>query len=254
MDSNATEPLKPRVLALIAEGQAAQQEFIASLDEADRSEIGEADAWKAKDQLAHNTAWLEDAARIISAATRGETPDPSPDDNELNPAVFSEKQHESWDKVLSDFQNANRAFITAIEECSEEDLASRTRFAWRNGRPLWYEAYITGYEHPSEHWAQYYLDKGDVKRAQAVRQQIVDGARNLVEETDPFGFMVYNLGTFYAKTGEPEKAFSYVSEALERVPRLREWSKEDPDLASLRDNPEFQALVADPAEANAANS
>ncbi|MEO5951608.1 MAG: DinB family protein [Chloroflexia bacterium] len=250
MDNKANDLIKPKVLALVAQGEKEQREFIAQLSEAERAAIGAPNAWAAKDHIAHNTAWIADAARVIGAATRGETPEPSPEDAEYNPQVFAAKQHQPWEEIVAEAEQANEAARAAIEACSEEDLSERGRFEWRKGRPLWYEAYSSIYEHPAEHWAQYYLETGDVKRAQAVRQAAVDTARTLIEVTDPFGFMVYNLGAFYAKTGEPDLAFASIREALERVPRLREWSREDPDLESLRDKPDFQALVADPAEAS----
>ena len=62
MDSMAPGPLKPRLLALVAQGQAEQQAFIAQLSDAERAAIGEPDAWAAKDHIAHNTAWKADVS------------------------------------------------------------------------------------------------------------------------------------------------------------------------------------------------
>src|SRR4051794_474841 len=102
MDNNANDPIKPKVLALVTQGEKEQQEFIEQLSEAERAAIGEPDAWTAKDHIAHNTAWIADAARMIGAATRGETPEPSPDDAEYNPQVFAAKQHQSWDTIVAE--------------------------------------------------------------------------------------------------------------------------------------------------------
>lgn len=75
MDSSASSalaPLKPRLLALVAQGQVEQQTFISRLSDAQRATNGEPDAWAAKDHIAHNTAWKADAAREITV-TRGGT-------------------------------------------------------------------------------------------------------------------------------------------------------------------------------------
>src|SRR5213078_2137383 len=101
MDGKAPGPLKPRILALVAQGQAEQQAFIAQLSNAERAAVGAPDAWAAKDHIAHNAAWIADTARVISAAAHGETPEPSPDDMEFNPRVFAEQQHQSWEAILA---------------------------------------------------------------------------------------------------------------------------------------------------------
>src|SRR5437763_5315968 len=122
MDSNAPGPLKPRLLALIAQGQAEQQAFIAQLSAAERAAIGEPDAWAAKDHIAHNAAWKADAAREIATTARGETPAPTPSITVFNPQVFAEQQHQSWDAILADAEQADASLSAAIEGCSEADL------------------------------------------------------------------------------------------------------------------------------------
>lgn len=247
MDSMASGPLKPRLLALMAHGQAAQQAFLAQLSEAPRAARGAPDAWAAKDHLAHNTAWKADAARVITAAVRGETPAPSPEDAEFNPQVFAAQQHQSWDTILADMAATDAALRAAVEACSEADLTDPARFPWRKGRPLWFEASVASYEHPVEHYGQFYLETGDEARARAVRAEAVETARRFIGETKPCGYMIYNLGSFYAQIGDPDQALAALREVLARLPQVRAWMREDPDLAALHADPAFQALVADPA-------
>lgn len=251
MDSKAPGPLKPRLLALVAQGHAEQQAFIAQLSAAEREALGAPDAWAAKDHIAHNAAWIADAARVISTAARGETPEPSPDYTEFNPRVFAAQQRQSWDVILADAAQADASLNAALEACSEDDLSDPERFLWRKGHPLGFEAFVSGYEHPVEHYGQFYLERGDVARARAVRQEAVETARRFMGETEAYGFMVYNLGRFNANIGQPDLALAALREALASVPRLREWSREDPELMSLRDDPTFQALVAELADAGA---
>ena len=251
MDSNAPGPLKPRLLALVAAGQAQQQAFIAQLGAAERTALGTPDTWAAKDHIAHSTAWLAEAARVIAAAARGATPAPSPDETEFNPQVFAAQQHQSWEAILAGATLADAALRAALEACSEADLSDPARFPWREGSPLWTEAFVSGYDHPAEHYQQFYRDTGDVARAGAVYQEAVETARRLIGETTPYGFMVYKLGCFYAGIGQRDRALPLLREALARVPRLREWSQEDPELGALHADPAFQALIADAAEGTA---
>src|SRR5437762_2731621 len=128
MDGMSPGPLKPWILALIAQGRAREQEFIAQLSDAERAAIGEPNAWAAKDHIAHNAAWKADAARVIDAAWRGETPEPSPDETEFNPRVFAAQQHQSWDAVLASAAAADASLRAALEACSEADLTDPARF------------------------------------------------------------------------------------------------------------------------------
>src|SRR5438874_3683655 len=137
MDGKAPRQLKPQLLALVAQGQAEQQDFIAQLSATERAGLGAPDAWAAKDHIAHNAAWKANAARVIAAAVRGETPAPSPSITVFNPRVFAEQQHQSWDAILTDLAQADVALRTALEACSEADLGDPARFPWRKGWPLW---------------------------------------------------------------------------------------------------------------------
>jgi tetratricopeptide (TPR) repeat protein len=244
MDSMAPGPLKPRLLALVAQGLAEQQAFIAQLSDTERAAIGKPDAWAAKDHIAHNSAWKEDAAREIATTARGEAYS-VPSTTVFNPRVFAEQQHQSWDAILADMERADAVLRAAIDRCSQADLSDPTRFPWRKGLPLWTTALVSGYEHPAEHYAQFYVEAGDVARASAVRQQVVDTARRFIGETEEYGYIVYNLACFYAQTGQPGLALGALREAFASAPSLREGSLEDPELASLHDDPAFQALVAD---------
>lgn len=244
MAGMASEPLKPRLLALVAQGLAEQQAFIGHLSEAARAAIREFDAWSAKDHIAHNAAWKADAAREIAATARGQAY-PVSSITVFNPRVFAEQQHQPWDTILAGLEQADAALRAAIEECSEADLIDPERFPWREGLPLWTTALVLGYEHPAEHYAQFYLESGDVARASSVRQGVVDSARRFIGETEEFGYIVYNLGCFYARIGQPDLALAALREAFVSAPNLREAGREDHELVSLRGDPAFQALVAE---------
>src|SRR5438270_13611151 len=111
MDGKAPGPLKPRLLALVAQGQAEQQVFIEKLSDAERAALGAPDAWAAKDHVAHNAAWKADAAREIASAARGESPAgrANPSITEFNPRVFAEQQHQPWDAILAGAERADAA-------------------------------------------------------------------------------------------------------------------------------------------------
>jgi adenylate cyclase len=54
----------------------------------------------------------------------------------------------------------------------------------------------------------------------------------------------YNVACLYALEGQAERALDHLDEVVRRGFRNREWMERDPDLASLRQAPRFQALMA----------
>ncbi|HMA34474.1 MAG TPA: DinB family protein [Chloroflexia bacterium] len=243
MDSTTNRPLKPRLLTLVARGQAAQQAFVAQLTAAERDAWGQADHWSAKDHIAHLTAWRGQAVLLLAAAGRGEPPAASPEEAAYNAQVFAEQRDRPWSDLLADAARVDAAFIAGIESCTEVDLAQPERFPLRGGRALAILVLSHGYQHPIEHFAQFYQDRGDLARAAAVQQAAVATIAEIFGESEAWSFAIYNLGCFYAKTGQARLALDAVGQALAVNPGLREWAGQDSDLVSLHDDPAFQALV-----------
>lgn len=188
---------------------------------------------------------------MIAAAPRGETSVPRLDDTEFNPQVFAATRHQPWNTILANATAADAALRAALEACSEADLTDRVRFPWTAGSPLWYQAFVSGYDHPSEHYEQFYLEADQVERATAVREEAVGTARRLIAETDPYGWMIYKLGCFYARIGQPAQALPALRAGLAREPRLRIWMAEDAAFAELHADPAFQGLLAEAASDSA---
>lgn len=76
-------------------------------------------------------------------------------------------------------------------------------------------------------------------------------ARDLLREVRPGPQTWYNLACTYALLGESETAIGYLRLELENHPseasrrRQKAWARDDPDLASLRGDPRFEALLGD---------
>jgi TolB-like protein/Flp pilus assembly protein TadD len=56
--------------------------------------------------------------------------------------------------------------------------------------------------------------------------------------------MLYNCACLYSRLGEVDDAIDALRQALEAGYANRGWAKQDPDLNPLRDNPQFQQLMA----------
>jgi tetratricopeptide (TPR) repeat protein len=84
-------------------------------------------------------------------------------------------------------------------------------------------------------------------RAAHLKKSDPQAARKLLEEgleawpDSPSIF--WELGCWEAVQGDRSAAIGWLRKALEREPRMAEYLEKDDDLLSLRDNPEFQALL-----------
>jgi Flp pilus assembly protein TadD len=55
--------------------------------------------------------------------------------------------------------------------------------------------------------------------------------------------MLYNGACLYARLGEKRRAIDTLGQAIEAGVTNFSWMRNDPDLTSLRDDPEFEALM-----------
>jgi Flp pilus assembly protein TadD len=58
--------------------------------------------------------------------------------------------------------------------------------------------------------------------------------------------VLYNVACVYALLGEPEQAVECLERSITHAPFQEVWMRNDPDLASLRNHPRFQALTKQP--------
>ena len=70
-------------------------------------------------------------------------------------------------------------------------------------------------------------------------------ARRAVQSDPTNPVMLYNIGCFYARAGNPGLALDHLERALELGMRNRDWLMTDPDLDSVRDDPRFAALLTE---------
>jgi tetratricopeptide (TPR) repeat protein len=245
LENTANEAIKPKLHQIVEQGRAAQQDIIAGLSDAERAAIGTADHWAPKDTLVHLATWKGHSAQRLRAAAQNETPPNVDDFLTINERTFEAHRLQPWDEVVAEAERVDAELLAAVDACLDDLLTNPEGVPWRAGQPLWTVVVGNGYLHPIEHLVYFYLERGDLERAAAAQQATVDTARQLFgEDSSAYSNAVYNLGCFYAKTGQAAPAIAAVGEALRRNPGLTDWSKEDSDLDSLRAEQAFQALYA----------
>jgi len=83
---------------------------------------------------------------------------------------------------------------------------------------------------------------GKLKKSdpEAARKLLEEGREAWPESPSIF----YEIGCWEAEHGEKEKALDWLRRALEKEPKIVEWMREDDDLAPLRGDPQFKALIS----------
>lgn len=234
-----TQPVKTTLLDLLRQGHLDEEAFLQELDETERTAIGTPELWSAKDHIAHRTFWHQSLISNVTATLQHqEVARREESDDQINAKVFEEHKLRPFSALHAESERVYAELLMLIEQLGEEDLMDSNRFtAISEDRPL-YTSFIGGcYEHDQEHLAQYYSDRHDMTQAIEVRERCAN--RILQTELPEWvkGWFLYNLACFYAQQNKLEKAAALLQEALTLAPDLKEWSKSDPDLAALRDQP-----------------
>jgi tetratricopeptide (TPR) repeat protein len=98
--------------------------------------------------------------------------------------------------------------------------------------------------HPLLHQSDFYLKRGDGERAAGVQEAAVGRLAELDDSPEWRSIPIYNLACYDALCGQSEKALDWLREALALNPGFVEWSRQDPDLESLRGLPGYQAIYS----------
>jgi len=113
-----------------------------------------------KDVLAHIAAWELLMVEWLKETYAGLTPQrPAPgmtwDDLDLlNERIYLENKDRSLAEILAMSEAASTQADQAVHAMTETDLFDGSRFAWRNGDPLWHMVAANTWWHYKEHREQ----------------------------------------------------------------------------------------------------
>jgi tetratricopeptide (TPR) repeat protein len=233
-DGTTLPTIHSALLEIIDLGRERERALVDSLDADARTDIGTVERWAPKDHFVHLAVWASYQARRLEATATGNAPTPPAD----NDTVFLERRDDPWEATWAALMRALDDNAAALMRVSDEELTALNQ----NGRSLFSLTLSNTYLHPIAHLAQIYEERGDSASAEQVQQEAVTTVARLFGKGDQYGNAVYNLGCYYALRGRPADAIAQVREALAVNPTLTDLAKEDVDLVSLHDLPEYQAL------------
>jgi tetratricopeptide (TPR) repeat protein len=234
--------MRKSIIKILERADEIKQNLVSNLTEEERSMSGDYDHWSIKDHVAHCAAWMDRLAREISVAMEGITPTRSEDIDQVNEEIFHEFNRQSWGEILAYSMEAKSALIGAVQTVSDEDLLTGELLPWQSGREMWKLILGTGYIHPLTHYSQAQIKLGYLHQAREIQEEMRKVLMALDESPSWQGVAVYNLACFYALAGEKEQSISNLKEALRLNPALTDWSKQDPDFDSIREDSEYSAI------------
>lgn len=237
--------LKQQLLQLLKRAHETEQAFVAGLAGDERSASGTFEQWSAKDVMAHVAAWKERRAQATSASSRGQPAPPDDDLEKINAGVFEANRNRSWAEVLAYSDRAHSSLVECVRALPHEGLTASQTPPWQEGRPLYRVITYYGYLHPIGHITQYCAERGKIDYIVRLWEEATTLVAQVSDYPTWLGTVQYNLACYCGLSGHQEGAVNTLREALQLNPRLAEWSKEDPDLSSIRDHPDYRFLHSD---------
>lgn len=237
---------KKTLVRLLNYSRACLQEFADSIPESEHHLVGEPDHWTAKDHLAHIAHWQADCNHRL--AKREKQPPQATDVDKENLKVFLQYRDKSWLEIRKMLDDTFQEFSRDLRLLSEEELLSNTIMPTISNRALWQTIVGNGIIHCLSHLGMVYSERGDKHKTIEIEETILEDMQSLDETPKWRGTNIYNLACAYSLAGFSDKAIEHLRQSLEMNPELTEWSSHDPDLASIRDLPEYKILYPEPAK------
>ena len=240
--------MKEKLLSVVQEARRKEGELDAACTDGPADVNGR---WKAKDHLAHAAWWRDRDGRLISAVRTGSTPPPAVGSRELDKEQQEEGRQNAViyemyrDRPLDEIREFSRfsweAFTTAVEACSEEDLARPHPYAANEA--LWQTALGICY-HTGEHLSYWYAETGDEVLLEAAQRWLRDIYVAVAPDAKNRANANYNLACYYARNGRADQALPLLRESFEGNEQLGEWARQDSDLDPIREDPRVKELLA----------
>ncbi|MHB8191764.1 MAG: TPR end-of-group domain-containing protein [Bellilinea sp.] len=235
--------LSTQIMWILQKSHRVVMNYLNSLSEGERTASGSFEAWAPKDRLSHITYWRRRTVESLSYISRGQTPPEYPPYEECNRLNFEETKDKSVKMLIHDAENVLEAFPLVLQRFSEEGLRSAGSHPREKEGTLLSYILGNGYVHPVYHITEAYLKLGDLETANRLQDMMVSDMLGLDDSPRSQGAILYDRACFYALSGRPAQALEFLRRALAFRPDLKAWAKEDSDLASIREEPEFFALT-----------
>lgn len=244
--SASTGAFRSRLAALLRQGHADERAMGEMLTPEERERTGTVDAWAPKEIIVHNAYWREREIERAEAYLRGEPQPAFAEYLRMNTESFADLVTHSWDQAMARAQRATDDLIAAMERLPDSALAATAGAADGPAANVLLAGIISsGYQHPEEHLAEIAAARGDGEKATAIQRRILDDVVALDAGAEVTATVRYNLACVLAARGPRAEVITLLRQSFADSPRLMALARQDTDLDPLRDDPAFQALLAE---------
>ena len=195
--------------------------------------------WPAARIFFHVAQWrgrLRDALTDLQAG-RPYAPPPS------NIDEFNERELPLGDGLPLKETSARADEMLTVLIDLEAALGDRP-FQWTITRTTGDALIRNSYFHPRMHLYDYWRENGDTSRARDLLERTADELRELWPSPLILGAALYNVAVIRVAQGREDEAIALLEEAGPMRPDILSGAGADPDLATLKGNPRFEALTA----------
>ncbi len=158
---------KEKLLDLLHYTQEQEDVFAAGLSEEERTRPGRSDNWSTRDVWAHMVEWTVITGRKLAPA---EINEPAllyeGGLHEINEAIFQRLKDRSWEALEELRAEGNRLVRENLAALSEEQIADPKAFPWLEEQPLWRHVGHNVFQHPLQHIAELFLERGNYPEAE----------------------------------------------------------------------------------------
>lgn len=212
-----------------------EREFVTEVTKSETQPKG----WPAALNLFHICMWRE---RLLNALTdvRDGRPYGSPPENvdETNDAELASGLGVS----LADIAERSDTLLVSLIQLSEQ-VGDRP-FKWYRANTTSEALLRNSYIHPRNHIAAYLNENGNQAGAQRLWEDAETELRGISAPPIALGAALYNLASARVAQGRLDEALALLEEAMPMRDDLKEAAAGDSELAALRDDPRFKALVS----------
>jgi len=212
----------------------AEQEFVAEALKSETSPKG----WPAALVMFHVAMWRERLLHSLNEVAAGRPQPASPGDvHEINDAELASGIGTPLADAAARSDTLMGEIIDVYEKLGDQPLE------WLAAKTTTEAVLRNSYMHPRNHMLEYLRENGVLPHADKLVEEAVIQLRDAAAPPLILGTAVYNVACLRATQGRTEDALTLLEEALIMRADLKAGARDDSQLASLRNDPRFQALV-----------
>jgi len=214
--------------------------FHRALTDCERERAGADGAPEIKELVARASAGRVHATEMLHEVAAGRSADGC-EDPPVGPIG-------TWVEVHRAAHDAMSALYGALDRVTEEQLGADTGPRRNHPQYLWRDIVIYAVRSPMLGYSEWHHRAGREVEAIGVLSRWYEGVRGTSLPTKALSDASYDLACGLARAGRLDAAMEFLPDAFAYNDRaavgvLKAWAREDSDLTSLRDRPDFQTLV-----------